>query len=65
MCLIGLLPDAIASECAKCTERQKSGSEKVIKFLYQNKSDLWKQLEAKYDPQGLVRQRYTAQGKFT
>lgn len=38
-------PEAKGNECAKFTEKQKSDSEKTIKFLYQNKNDLWKQLE--------------------
>ncbi|KOX78288.1 Ejaculatory bulb-specific protein 3 [Melipona quadrifasciata] len=31
------LPDALESDCAKCSEKQKTGSEKVIRFLI-NKS---------------------------
>lgn len=53
------LPDAIENKCEGCSEKQKLGAEKVMKFLIQNHSDIWKQLEEKYDPQEVYRQRYT------
>lgn len=28
-----ILPDAISSECMKCTEKQKNGSEKIMHFM--------------------------------
>lgn len=34
-----------------------------MKYLYENKNDLYKQLEAKYDPQGIYRQRYQVEVK--
>ncbi|XP_025413202.1 ejaculatory bulb-specific protein 3-like [Sipha flava] len=53
-----LLPEAIKNDCAKCSEKQKIGIEKVIRFLTENKSDLWKQIVAKYDPEETYSQRY-------
>lgn len=61
--LIGWLPEAIENKCEKCTEKQKLGSEKIIKFLYENKNDMWKTLLDKYDPQGIYRQRYMDEAK--
>lgn len=61
--LIGWLPEAIDNKCEKCTEKQKVGSEKIIKFLYEKKNDMWKALLGKYDPQGIFRQRYTEEAK--
>lgn len=61
ICLINVsasLPDAIASECAKCSEKQKIGSEKVIKHLIEKKPDQWTALEKKYDPQGTYKAKY-------
>jgi hypothetical protein len=58
VCFIELLPEAIKSDCAKCSEKQKIGVEKVIRFLTENKSDLWKQVVAKYDPEETYSQRY-------
>lgn len=63
MCFTGWLPDAIENKCAECSEKQKLGSEKVIKFLYEKKNDMWKQLEEKYDPQRTYRQRYEEDAK--
>nr|WMS58736.1 chemosensory protein gene 5 [Neotoxoptera formosana] len=57
------LPEAIDNKCADCSEKQKIGSEKVIKFLFEKKNDMWKQLEQKYDPQGLYKQRYMEDAK--
>jgi hypothetical protein len=59
----GLIPDAIENKCADCSEKQKLASEKVIKYLYENKNDMWKELEAKYDPQGTYKQRYAEDAK--
>jgi hypothetical protein len=28
------LPDAISTNCSKCTEKQKSGSEKIMHFMW-------------------------------
>jgi len=44
------LPDALRTECSKCSEKQKQGTERVIRFLYEKKPDQWKQLQQKYDP---------------
>uniref|UniRef100_A0A2S2Q6S0 Ejaculatory bulb-specific protein 3 n=1 Tax=Sipha flava TaxID=143950 RepID=A0A2S2Q6S0_9HEMI len=58
-----LIPDAIENKCADCSEKQKLASEKVIKYLYENKNDMWKELETKYDPQGTYKQRYAEDAK--
>ncbi|XP_063238693.1 ejaculatory bulb-specific protein 3-like [Bacillus rossius redtenbacheri] len=52
------LPDALLSECSKCSEKQKAGAEKVINFLIEKKPELWRQLEAKFDPQGTYHAKY-------
>jgi len=57
------LPEAMKNKCADCSERQRKGSEKIIKFLSENKTDMWKQLETKYDPQGIYRQLYQEEAK--
>jgi len=53
-----LIPDALANKCAKCSERQKAGAEKVLTFLIKNRSKEWTRLEAKYDPSGKFRKMY-------
>lgn len=53
-----LLPDAIATECQKCSEKQKQGSKKIFKFLIEKKPAQWTELEKKYDPTGSYKQKY-------
>ncbi|VVC29322.1 Insect odorant-binding protein A10/Ejaculatory bulb-specific protein 3 [Cinara cedri] len=57
------LLDGIQNKCARCSEKQKQGSEKIIKFLYEKKPDLWKQLEDKYDPTKTYRLLYVEDAK--
>ncbi|XP_016927610.1 ejaculatory bulb-specific protein 3 [Drosophila suzukii] len=53
-----LLPDALQSDCSKCTDVQRRNSQKVINFLRANKAGEWKLLLDKYDPQGLYRAKH-------
>ncbi|KAJ8717283.1 hypothetical protein PYW08_005682 [Mythimna loreyi] len=55
------LPDALENECSKCTEKQKSGSDKVIRHLVNKRPDLWKELATKYDPDNVYQVRYKNQ----
>lgn len=55
-----LLPDAIQSDCSKCTEPQKRNSRKVITFLRTKRPQDWKKLTDKYDPQGRFKERLDA-----
>lgn len=57
------LPDALQTGCAKCTEKQKAGAEKVLRFVIENKPDHYKQVEAIYDPKGIYRQKFGNQVK--
>ncbi|XP_033339734.1 chemosensory protein 3 [Megalopta genalis] len=53
-----VLPDALATECSKCTEKQREVTEKVVKFLVDNKPEMWKKLSKKYDPDGVYKNKY-------
>nr|AUF73005.1 chemosensory protein [Anoplophora chinensis] len=53
-----ILPDALETDCAKCSEGQKRGAKRVIQFLVINKPDTWEQLMAKYDPNGEFKEKY-------
>lgn len=53
-----MLPDALETGCAKCSEAQKSGITRVIKHLIDNRRDWWDELEAKYDPDGKYRAKF-------
>ncbi|XP_071448260.1 ejaculatory bulb-specific protein 3-like [Hetaerina americana] len=52
------LPEALKTECAKCTPKQKEGAEKAIRYLMKNKPDMWEELTAKYDPSGEFKKKY-------
>ncbi|KAJ9585927.1 hypothetical protein L9F63_020435 [Diploptera punctata] len=52
------LPDALETDCSKCSEKQKEISDKVIQYLIDNRSEDWEKLEAKFDPEGTYRQKY-------
>nr|CAD7602007.1 unnamed protein product [Timema genevievae] len=55
-----LLPDALKTDCEKCTEKQRTTSQKVMKHLMKTRPDDWAKLTKKYDPEGLYRSRYSA-----
>nr|XP_022911056.1 uncharacterized protein LOC111422079 [Onthophagus taurus] len=52
------MPDAIATNCASCSEKQKEGSEKFIAFLIDEKPEYWNPLQLKYDPSGEYTRKY-------
>ncbi|XP_068893367.1 allergen Tha p 1-like [Tenebrio molitor] len=58
-----VLPDALKTNCAKCSEKQKVGARTVIHHLYKNKSNWWKELEAKYDPENTYYKEHEAELK--
>ncbi|XP_017865104.1 PREDICTED: ejaculatory bulb-specific protein 3 [Drosophila arizonae] len=53
-----LLPDALESECSKCTDVQRRNSNKVINYLRTNKPREWTMLLDKYDSKGIYRAKY-------
>ncbi|KAI5643023.1 insect pheromone-binding family, a10/OS-D domain-containing protein [Phthorimaea operculella] len=57
------LSDALASGCAKCTENQKKGAQIVIDHLIKNELASWKELTAKYDPEGAYSKKYEGLAK--
>lgn len=52
------IPDALGNECLKCSKRQKQIAGKVFSFLLVYHRDYWDLLLAKYDPNGLFRNKY-------
>ncbi|CAD6998692.1 unnamed protein product [Ceratitis capitata] len=59
-----LLPDALQTDCSKCTETQRKNSQKVINFLRSNRPGEWKLLLDKYDSRGVYRSKYEKQEKM-
>ncbi|XP_058987077.1 ejaculatory bulb-specific protein 3-like [Musca domestica] len=58
-----ILPDALQTECSKCSEKQKQGAEKVARYVIENKRDAWNALQAKYDPEGVYYNKYKAEAE--
>ncbi|XP_001844674.2 ejaculatory bulb-specific protein 3 [Culex quinquefasciatus] len=52
------LPDALRSNCEKCSEKQRNNSRKVISHLEAKKPADWKKLLDKYDPEGLYKSKF-------
>lgn len=52
------MPEALSTECAKCSDAQKKLAGKVLSHLLQNHRDFWDALIAKYDPEGNFRKKY-------
>ncbi|XP_073950717.1 allergen Tha p 1-like [Choristoneura fumiferana] len=46
------LPEALETNCAKCTDKQKTVGKKLVHELKAKHPDLWQKLVAKYDPTG-------------
>ncbi|KAG8330685.1 ejaculatory bulb-specific protein 3-like [Homalodisca vitripennis] len=55
--------DALETACSKCSEKQRAGTEKVVRFLIKNKPTEFADLEKKYDPRGVYRAKYQAEAK--
>ena len=53
-----ILPDALATDCSKCSDLHKDMSKKVIQYLAANKPEMWKKLLEKYDPDKKYRTKY-------
>nr|AGD80081.1 chemosensory protein 1 [Apolygus lucorum] len=52
------LPDALKTNCAKCTKKQQEGTDKVLRHVLKNKPNDYKVLESIYDPTGIYRKKY-------
>nr|UNG39403.1 chemosensory protein 9 [Apocheima cinerarius] len=57
------LQDAIESGCEKCTESQEKGATTVIEHLIKNEIEIWRELCAKFDPEGKWRKKYEERAK--
>ncbi|XP_011496192.1 PREDICTED: ejaculatory bulb-specific protein 3 [Ceratosolen solmsi marchali] len=57
------LPDALATGCTKCNQKQKETAEKVINHLMTKRPGDWDRLVKKYDPKGEFKRRFDGQGK--
>lgn len=58
--LLDSLPDAVATDCSKCSPKQRDGSMIVTHYLIDNHPDEWERLEKVYDKNGDFKKRYLA-----
>ncbi|KAL1463661.1 hypothetical protein WDU94_015395 [Cyamophila willieti] len=61
--LKSVLPDALKTSCTSCSDKQRSGSKRIFKFLIEKKPEEWAKLEQKYDPEGIYKSKYQAELK--
>jgi Insect pheromone-binding family, A10/OS-D len=54
----GIIPEALKSDCSRCTEIQKIQTGKVLLYLIQYRPEWWKELMEKYDSDGSIREKY-------
>lgn len=52
------MPDALQTNCEKCSEAQKGAIKKVLKFIIENRRELFDELVSKYDPDGIYMSKY-------
>lgn len=57
------MPDALETDCSKCSEAQKVGSEKIISYLIDSRPDYWTPLQKKYDPTGEYTEKFIEERK--
>ncbi|XP_037945434.1 ejaculatory bulb-specific protein 3-like [Teleopsis dalmanni] len=57
------LPDALKTECSKCSEKQRQSTDKVLRHIIDKKPEEWKQLQTKYDPEGIYLKKYQKQAE--
>nr|AYN71356.1 chemosensory protein 7 [Oedaleus infernalis] len=58
-CLLrAAIPDALQTDCSKCSDVQKKQAGRVMAWILENKRNYWDELIAKYDPEGNFRKKY-------
>lgn len=58
-----ILPEALQTNCAKCSESQRAGAIKVINYMIENRAEQWKALQEKYDPENIYLEQYRAEAE--
>ncbi|XP_055596022.1 ejaculatory bulb-specific protein 3-like [Uranotaenia lowii] len=53
-----ILPEALETNCAKCSENQRATAIRVFESLSQNRPVEWKALRERYDPEGKYIEQY-------
>ncbi|XP_059621749.1 ejaculatory bulb-specific protein 3-like [Phlebotomus argentipes] len=63
--LKSILPEALESDCAKCTDKQRVSTQIVLNYLIENRPDAWDALENVYDFAGVYKNKYLAEKTTT
>ncbi|KFB39469.1 hypothetical protein ZHAS_00006963 [Anopheles sinensis] len=58
-----ILPEALQTNCAKCSEKQRAGAIQVINYVIENRKEQWDALQKKYDPENLYIEKYREEAK--
>ncbi|XP_035778664.1 ejaculatory bulb-specific protein 3-like [Anopheles albimanus] len=58
-----ILPEALQTNCAKCSEKQRAGAIRVINYMIDNRKEQWDALQKKYDPENLYVEKYREEAK--
>lgn len=58
-----VLPDALVTNCSKCSEKQRTGTEKVLKYLIEKRPTQWDVLQKKYDPENVYTTKFREDAK--
>nr|ARO46439.1 chemosensory protein 1 [Pachypeltis micranthus] len=59
-----VLPDALQTECSKCSDKQKHGAEKVLRFMLTKKPEDYQVLENIFDKESIYRKKYEEQKRL-
>uniref|UniRef100_A0A182STQ6 Chemosensory protein 3 n=1 Tax=Anopheles maculatus TaxID=74869 RepID=A0A182STQ6_9DIPT len=58
-----ILPEALQTNCEKCSEKQRAGAIRVINYVIENRKEQWDALQKKYDPENLYIEKYREEAK--
>lgn len=52
------IPDALTNGCIKCSDFQRNNTKKILNYILKEKRPWYDELEQKYDPDHVYRQKY-------
>ncbi|XP_065083462.1 ejaculatory bulb-specific protein 3-like [Ochlerotatus camptorhynchus] len=58
-----VLPEALETNCAKCSQKQRESGTRAIKYATENRPEEWKVLRARFDPENKYVEQYLAEAE--
>nr|QUP79551.1 chemosensory protein 5 [Monochamus saltuarius] len=52
------IPDALVTDCSKCSDWQREGTRKILRHLVINKREWFDEVAGKYDSEGAYRKKH-------